>query len=92
MIDSNMLVNIISIIVTIISIVVAIITMYDRKRIKDGVKSASDAFELELKRTENKTQLEQQKLELERKKHEAREKWKNFEAGLKFIDLLSRLE
>jgi predicted Holliday junction resolvase-like endonuclease len=94
MIDSSVLVTIISIIITIISIFVTLVTLHDRNRIKDGVKSTSDALELELKRREieNKIQTEQQKLELERKKHEAREKWKKFDIGLKFLDILSRFE
>ena len=86
---------IITLLAAVISLAAALITvLYDRKRLKDGVKNTSDVLELELKQKEieNKIQLEQQKLELERKKQEAREKWKKFDAGLRLLDLISNLE
>ena len=93
MIEIDVLVTAVSLIATIVSILVAGITLYDRRRIKEGIKSTNDTIELELKKREidNKNQLEQQKLELEKKRHETREKWKNFELGLKLLDLISRI-
>ena len=82
--DTNMFVTIISLAAAIIGFVVAIITIYDRRRLKDGIKNTYDAKLLDLR----KTQIEQDKLELERKKLEARNKWKNTEFGLKLLDLL----
>ena len=90
MIDSNMLVTIVSIIVTIISIIIVIVTSYDRKRFKDGLKSAYKAKELELnyQKIAKNVELQTKKIELETKKLEAREMWKKYDIGLKLLDLI----
>lgn len=80
---------IVGLIIAIIGLVGIVIKEYfTMKRFKEGLKNASEALELKRKELENKNQQKQQELELERRKQIAKEKWKNFEAGIDFLDLL----
>ncbi len=42
-----------------------------------------------IKNTPYNMHLQKEKLDLEKKKHEARENWKKFEAGLKLLELIT---
>lgn len=89
--DINFLATIIGLLAAVITLVSVLMKIwYDNKMLKDGLRKTYDAKELELKQREidNKALFAQQKLELDRRKHEAREKWKNAEFGLKLIDLI----
>ena len=89
--DINFLATILGLLAAIITLVSVMVKIWhDNKTLKDGIRKTYDAKELELKQREinNKALFAQQKLELDKKKHEAREKWKNAEFGLKLLDLI----
>lgn len=88
MIEINNVITIFSLLAASISIIGVIITLYDRKKFTEGLKNTYNAKELELRQKDNKHQLAQQKFELEKKKHDAMEKWKKFGFGLKLLDLI----
>lgn len=67
---------------------VVIKEFFTMKRFKEGLKNASEALELKRHELESKNQLKQQELEIERRRQIAKEKWKNFEEGINFLELL----
>ena len=81
---------------TVIGLTITLFKVWlDNRSIKEGLRILSDLLEINRKqseRTSNKTQLEKERLELEKKKHVARQKWKNFEAGLKILDFIAYLD
>ena len=76
---------------------------FNNRANQQGIKILSDLLELNceelkiyqkqveemIKSTPYNIQLQKEKLDLEKKKHEARENWKKFEAGLKLLELIT---
>jgi hypothetical protein len=79
----------VGLVIAVIGLIGVVIKEYfTMRRFKEGLKNASEALELKKRELESKNQLKQQDLELERRKQIAKEKWKNFEEGMDFLELL----
>jgi hypothetical protein len=76
---------------------------FNNRANQQGIKILSDLLELNreelkiyqkqveemIKNTPYNMHLKKEKFDLEKKKHEARENWKKFEAGLKLLELIT---